>query len=104
MIGKYIITQHALERFDQRTNKSKQDTMKRMLRDLHATRGKKLVYIGDTTYMFYTQPNQNVREFILKSRNGKYYVTTIINRNKEDSEIAYQNRLRQKKKFENDKK
>lgn len=100
MIGKYFITNHALERYETRTNKSKQDTRHRMLRDLHATRNKKIVTIGKTTYMFYTQPNTNVREFIMEKKGGRYVVTTIINRNRHDSEIAYQNRLKQKKEFE----
>ena len=100
MIGRYIITDHALERYENRTNKSKQNTRHRMLRDLHATRNKKLVYIGTTIYMFYTQPSTNVREFIMEKKGGKYIVTTIINRNRHDSEIAYQNRLKQKKEFE----
>lgn len=100
MIGKYIVTKHALERYSERTNESKQPTLNRILRDLHATRGKKFVYIGDTVYCFYTQPNTNVREFIMKQRNGKYYITTIINRNRKDSDLAYKNRLKQKEKYE----
>ena len=100
MIGKYIITDHAVERYEQRTNKSKQNTKHRILRDLHATRNKKIVTIGKTTFIFYSQPSTNVREFIMEEKNGKYIVTTIINRNRHDSEIAYQNRLKQKKEFE----
>lgn len=100
MIGKYFITNHALERYETRTNKSKQDTRHRMLRDLHATRNKKIVTIGKTTHIFYSQPSTNVREFIMGKKKGKYIVTTVINRNRHDSEIAYQNRLKQKKEFE----
>ena len=100
MIGKFIITNHALERYEQRTNKSKQNTKHRMLRDLHATRNKKIVTIGKTTFIFYSQPSTNVREFIMEEKNGKYIVTTVINRNRHDSEIAYKNRLKQKKEFE----
>ena len=100
MIWRYIITDHAIQRYESRTNKSKQNTKHRMLRDLHATRNKKIVTIGNTTFMFYTQPSTNVREFIMEKKNGKYIVTTIINRNRHDSEIAYQNRLKQKKEFE----
>lgn len=100
MIGKFIITKHALERYEQRTNKSKQNTKHRMLRDLHATRNKKIVTIGKTTFIFYSQPSTNVREFIMEEKKGKYIVTTVINRNRHDSEIAYRNRLKQKKEFE----
>ncbi len=103
MIGKFIITNHALERYEQRTNKSKQNTKHRMLRDLHATRNKKIVTIGKTTYIFYSQPSTNVREFIMEEKKGKYIVTTVINRNRHDSEIAYRNRLKQKKEFEKNK-
>lgn len=104
MIGKFIITKHALERYEQRTNKSKQNTKHRMLRDLHATRNKKIVTIGKTTFIFYSQPSTNVREFIMEEKKGKYIVTTVINRNRHDSEIAYRNRLKQKKEFEKNKK
>ena len=100
MIGKYFITNHALERYETRTNKSKQDTRHRMLRDLHATRNKKIVTIGKTTFIFYSQPSTNVREFIMEKKKGRYIVTTVINRNRRDSEIAYRNRLNQKKEFE----
>lgn len=100
MIGRYVITNHALQRYEQRTNKSKQNTKHRMLRDLHATRNKKMVYIGSTVHTFYRQPNNNVREFVMEKKNNVYVVTTVINRNAEDSELAYKNRLHQKKVYE----
>ena len=100
MIGKFIITNHALERYEQRTNKSKQNTKHRILRDLNATRNKKIVTIGKTTFIFYSQQSTNVREFIMEEKNGKYMVPTIIKSNSHDSEIAYKNRLKQKKEFE----
>lgn len=100
MIGRYIITNHALQRYEERTNKSKQNTRHRMLRDLHATRNKKMVYIGNTVHTFYKQPNNNVREFVMEKKNNVYVVTTVINRNSEDSEAAYKNRLKQKEEYE----
>ena len=100
MKQQYILTDHAIQRYESRTNKSKQNTKHRMLRDLHATRNKKLVKINKILHVFYTQPSTNVREFIMEEKNGKYIVTTVINRNRHDSEIAYRNRLKQKKEFE----
>ena len=100
MATQYILTEHALQRYEERTNKSKKNTRHRMLRDLHAMRNKKMVYIENTIYIFYRQPNNNVREFIVFKKNNKHIVTTVINRNSEDSDLAYKNRLRQKKEYE----
>lgn len=97
---RYHISQHAIKRYQERTNEAKKPTIHRMLRDLHAMRNKKIVRIGDTQHVFYRQPNNNVREFIMIEKQHKYIVTTIINRNSEDSEVAYNNRLRQKAKYE----
>ena len=46
MFGKYYISKHALERYEQRTNESKQSVQKRILRDLNALRNKKIIHIG----------------------------------------------------------
>lgn len=100
---KYHITKHAIQRYQERTNEAKKPTIHRMLRDLHAMRNKKIVNIGDISHIFYKQPNTNVREFIVVRKESKYVVTTIINRRSADSEVAYQNRLRQKKEYEKNK-
>ncbi len=103
MLGNYIISSHALERYEQRTNKSKKDVRSRMLRDLNRLGNKRMVYIGDYVYIFCRQPNHSVREFIVLRKKDKYIVTTVINRNSEDSDLAYKNRMRQKEEFENNK-
>lgn len=103
MLGKFIVTNHALERYEQRTNESKTDVRQRIIRDLKALRNKKIIHIGSTKHVFYTQPSKNVREFIIEESNGKLYVTTIINRSPEKSEKAYQKRLQQKEQYERNK-
>ena len=100
MLGNYVITNHVLERYEQRTNKSKKDVRSRILRDLNRLGNKRIVYIGDYSYIFCRQPNSNVREFIVFKKNGKHIVTTVINRSSEDSDLAYKNRLRQKEEYE----
>lgn len=100
MLGKFIITNHALERYEQRTNESKTDVKQRIIRDLRALRNKKIIHIGSTKHVFYTQPSKNVREFIIEESKGKLYVTTIINRSPEKSEKAYKKRLEQKEQYE----
>lgn len=100
---KYYITKHAIQRYQERTNEAKKPTIHRMLRDLHAMRNKKMVRIGNVKHIFYKQPNTNVREFIVVEKQNRLVVTTIINRNSADSEVAYQNRLRKKKEYEKNK-
>lgn len=102
MVGNFVITKHALQRYEQRTNESKLSVQRRILRDLKALRNKKIVHIGPTKHVFYTQPNGNVREFILeesKTKKDTYYVTTIINRTPESSKIAYEKRLKCKEEY-----
>lgn len=106
MFGKYYITNHALQRYEQRTNESKQSVQKRIMRDLNAIRNKKIVNIGPIKHIFYEQPSGNVREFILKQdmdRKDVFIVTTIINRSAEKNKIAYEKRLRAKKEYEAEK-
>ena len=43
MLGRYIITNHAMQRYEQRTNKVKQSTKSRIIRDLKALRNKRIV-------------------------------------------------------------
>ena len=103
MFGKYYISKHALERYEQRTNESKQSVQKRILRDLNALRNKKIIHIGPIKHVFYKQPSGNIREFILKQdkkRKDTYIVTTIISRNPEQNEIAYRKRLKRKEEYE----
>lgn len=103
MLGRYIITNHVMQRYEQRTNKVKQSTKSRIIRDLKALRNKRIVNIGRTKYIFYTQPNGTIREFVVEqgTKNpNNFYVTTVISRNHEESEVAYKKRLRQKEEYE----
>lgn len=105
MFKKIICTNHSIQRYEQRTNKTKQSVIKRMIRDIKALRNKKIVKVGNTYYVFYKQPSNNVREFILEQDDNdkdKFYCVTVINRNSKSSEYIYNKRLRQKQKYESD--
>ena len=104
MFKKIICTNHSIQRYAQRTNKTKQNVIKRMIRDIKALRNKKIVNVGSTYYVFYKQPSNNVREFILEQDDNdkdKFYCVTVINRNSKASEHIYNKRIRQKQKYEN---
>ena len=105
MFKKIICTNHSIQRYEQRTNKTKQSVIKRMIRDIKALRNKKIVKVGNTYYVFYKQSSNNVREFILEQDDNdkdKFYCVTVINRNPKSSEYIYNKRLRQKQKYESD--
>lgn len=104
MFKKIICTKHAIQRYEQRTNKTKQDTVKRMIRDIKALRNKQIVKIGTSYHVFYKQPSKNVREFILTQDDKDkdvFHCVTVIARNPKASEHIYNKRLRQKRKYEN---
>lgn len=103
MFKKIICTNHSIQRYEQRTNKTKQNVIKRMIRDIKALRNKKIVKVGNTYYVFYKQPSNNVREFILEQDNNdkdKFYCITVINRQPESSDVVYDKRLKQKERYD----
>lgn len=103
MFKKIVCTNHSIQRYEQRTNKTKQNVIKRMIRDIKALRNKKIVNVGSTYYVFYKQPSNNVREFILEQDNddkNKFYCVTVINRRPEASNAVYKKRLKQKEIYE----
>lgn len=103
MFKKIICTNHSIQRYEQRTNKTKQSVIKRMIRDIKALRNKKIVKVGTTYYVFYKQPSNNVREFILEQDDkdsDKFYCITVINRDPKASSAVYKKRLKQKERYD----
>ena len=64
--------------------------MKRIKKDLHYSKVKRIVNKGKYRYVF----TFNSKEFIFVKDNGRWILRTVIKRNRKKSEQAIQERLR----------
>lgn len=90
MFEPFIITDHAIERYLERIGASKKEVMKRIKKDLHYSKVKRIVNKGKYRYVF----TFNSKEFIFVKDNGRWILRTVIKRNRKKSEQAIQERLR----------
>lgn len=88
MFEDFIITNHIKERYKQRIGASEKEIVKRIKKDLHFTKVKQIVNVGNTRHVF----TFNSKEFIFVNDNGKWILKTIIKRNRERNPIAIEKR------------
>lgn len=82
LLGKYIITAHAIKQYDDRVNyKTKDDIIKCIKYDLRTLNIKYIVYKNEHVHVF----TKGYKEFIFVKSNNRLFLKTIIKRNKEDT-------------------
>lgn len=92
MIEKYVVTEHAIERYCNRVQREKatDDEIKRRIKkDLHYTKIKKIITRSNIKFVF----TQNSKEFIFIKRNNMWVLKTIIKRTRENNLLAINKRL-----------
>lgn len=90
MFEDYIITEHVVERYNQRISESKSDVEKRIRRDLSYKRVKRIVNNGNTRHIF----TFNSKEFIFKKGKNCWLLITVIKRNRENNSHAINRRIK----------
>jgi hypothetical protein len=81
VIGNYIVTKHAIERYEERVGKYKNLSTVECIRvDLNYKRIKRIVNKGKTKHVYTTG---NI-EFIFEVCKNKLYLKTVIKRNREN--------------------
>lgn len=91
MFENYIITNHVVERYFERIGSKKKDVIKRIKRDLHYSKVKRIVNIGNTRHVF----TINSKEFIfVQRRSGRWVLNTVIKRSRQNTDKAIQYRLK----------
>ncbi|MDG0860309.1 hypothetical protein [Staphylococcus equorum] len=90
MFENFIITNHVVDRYLERIGSKNKDVMKRIKRDLHYTKVKRIVNCGNYRYVF----TLNSKEFIFIYDRGKWILNTVIKRSRQNADKAIQDRLR----------
>lgn len=93
---KYIITKHAVERYNERVNYSAKEIKRAIIKDLKALKNKRIINVGDKKYVFF----KNYREFIIKKDGDKEILLTVIKHKRDEKEKAIEKRLKEKEEYE----
>lgn len=95
-MNKYIITNHAVDRYKERTTVNTKEVKKSIMRDLKALKNKRIINVGDKQYVFY----KHSKEYILQKKGNNYILLTVIKHKRGDKEKAIDKRLREKAEYE----
>ena len=95
-MNKYILTDHAIERYVERTTVNTKEVKKSIMRDLKALKNKRIINVGDKQYVFY----KHSKEYILQKKGDNYILLTVIKHKRGDKEKAIDKRLREKAEYE----
>jgi len=89
MLENFIVTDHMLERYAQRVGSDKKETYRRIRKDLHFTKVRRIVNDGNHRHVF----TLNSKEFIFKKDGNIWILKTIIKRSRQRNPIAIQQRI-----------
>lgn len=78
MFEEYIITNHVIERYKERIGEQDKEVVKRIRKDLHFTKVKKIVNEDNIRHVF----TFNSKEFIFVKNRGYWILKTVIKRNR----------------------
>lgn len=90
MFEHFIITNHVVERYLERVGSKEKDAIKRIKRDLHYSKVKRIVNIGNHRHIF----TINSKEFIFVKKRGRWILNTIIKRSHNTNNRAIQSRIK----------
>lgn len=88
MFEDFVITDHIIERYYQRVSQSEKDIKRRIKRDLHFTKVKQIVNVGNVRHVF----TWHSKEFIFVKDGSKWILKTIIKRSRANNQYAIQKR------------
>lgn len=90
MFEKFIVTNHITKRYFERIGANKKEVYRRIQRDLHFSKVKRIVNIGNHRHIF----TLHSKEFIFKKDGPNWILKTIIKRSRNDNDYAIQKRLK----------
>lgn len=90
MFESFIITDHVIDRYQQRVHVSKHEVEKRIKKDLHFSKVKQIVNKGNSRHVF----TNHSKEFIFVKKGSKWILKTIIKRSRENNNQAISKRKR----------
>lgn len=88
MFEDFIITNHAKERYKQRVRVSEKEIIKQIKKDLHFTKVKQIINIGNIRHVF----TFHSKEFIFVKDGSKWVLKTIIKRSRSNNRQAIEKR------------
>lgn len=89
MFDRFIITDHFMGRYEERVGGNKKELEKKIKRDLHFTKVKRIVNDGDHRHIF----TRNSKEFIFKKDGNIWILKTVIKRNRRRNPKAINQRV-----------
>lgn len=92
---KYIITDHAMERYAERINYNQKKTRDAIMKDLKALKNKRIINIGDKKHIFY----KNYREFILQKKSNTEILVTVIKHKRSTKQQAIEKREQERQEY-----
>lgn len=92
---KYIITDHAMERYAERINYNQKKTRDAIMKDLKALKNKRIINIGDKKHIFY----KNYREFILQKKGNTEILVTVIKHKRSTKQQAIEKREQERQEY-----
>lgn len=96
MFEDFIITDHIMQRYQERVSQSRKDVIKKIKKDLHFTKVKRIVNVGNIRHVF----TRHSKEFIFVNDRGQWVLRTIIKRSRNTNDRAIYKRSKQKEKLQ----
>ncbi|UDY80670.1 hypothetical protein [Geobacillus phage GR1] len=88
MFEDFIITNHIKDRYKQRVGADEKEIIKRIKKDLHFTKVKQIINVGDIRHVF----TFHSKEFIFVKDGSKWILKTIIKRSRNNNRQAIEKR------------
>jgi len=80
MFENYVITDHAVERYQERMGEEKKNVIKRIRADLHFTKVKRIINEGSIKHVF----TRNGKEFVFTKDGNVWVLKTVIKRTRQN--------------------
>lgn len=84
MFENFIVTDHIIERYQQRVKVPKKEVMKRIKKDLHFSKVKQIVNKGNVRHVF----THHSKEFIFVKDHNRWILKTVIKRSRNNNPQA----------------
>jgi hypothetical protein len=88
MFEDFIITDHVMERYQERVSETKKDVVKRIRKDLHFKKVQQIINVGNVRHVF----TSHSKEFIFAKEGFRWVLKTIIKRNRNTQQVAMMKR------------
>lgn len=95
MFEDFIITNHVIQRYEQRVGECRKNIESRIKRDVRNLNIKQIVNNGNVRHIF----TRNSKEFIFVKERNRWILTTVIKRSRNNNHEAIEKRKRMAKRM-----